>query len=446
MGFERFLKDVPIIENEDFKLYGDNDLESVKLELLDYFSLEKRRLLDFFKLTSFDIVSINLFNTQEGYLKFSRQFFNPTSYSRGNFANGEINLVYSIEKYESLKKLVIHELSHLLYQKLRCKNYDRILWFDEGLALYLAGQYNFLENNYDTFKKWYLDRIVSKNKEIPNISFLKQHGNKYGQFVDMETNKYNGYDLSYLIVRYLVCCYKDFHSLLTDNDKIYHLEGDLLNRCITYYNNYFDVNEEVCWNNRIIRKSVYHGSPNGDIDWLVAKESTHQQKCIYATDDKTVALLFMGKGNGDLDTRISTVDGVLELVERRDGVLEKLYNHDGYLYELDGSTFFHYDYLWSLEVISFEEKIKPLKRVYCENVLTAILEEEKKGNIKIYHYPNRPSCIPLDNSDLIDKFIEFENQGLHGCLNHMLSIYPEFNQEVSRRLCCNDLANTKKLK
>lgn len=177
-------------------------------------------------------------------------------------------------------------------------------------------------------------------------------------------------------------------------------------------------------------KIVYHGSPDGNIEFLMSRKSTHQKKCIYATDNKVVALLFMGKGNGDLDIRISSVNGKPELVERRTGVLEKLYNKEGYLYELDGTTFDHYDYLWSLEVISFEEKIRPINKIYYPNILDALLEEEKLGNIIIYRYPNRPLSMPLDNSDLIEKYIYFENQGLTESISKLLSIYPEFASRV----------------
>lgn len=177
-------------------------------------------------------------------------------------------------------------------------------------------------------------------------------------------------------------------------------------------------------------KIVYHGSPNGNIELLKAHRSTHQKDCIYATDNKVAALLFMGKGNGDLDTIKSCVNGKLELVERRPGILEKLYNKEGYLYELDGTTFNHYDYLWSLEVISFESKIKPINKIYYPSILNAIIEEEKQGNIIVYRYPNRPKNIPLDNSDLIEKYISFENQGLTGSVSKLLSIYPEFSNIV----------------
>lgn len=181
-------------------------------------------------------------------------------------------------------------------------------------------------------------------------------------------------------------------------------------------------------------KIVYHGSSNGDIDSLKPHISTHLKECIYATDQKVVALLFMGKGNGDLDKRLSYNNGKIELIERREGVLDKIYNKAGYLYELDGRTFNHYDYLWGAEVISFEKEIKPLKKTYYPNILEAIEEEERLGNITIYRYPNRPDSMPLDNSDLIEKYISFEEKGIPDAISHLLKIYPEFTDEVERIL------------
>lgn len=177
-------------------------------------------------------------------------------------------------------------------------------------------------------------------------------------------------------------------------------------------------------------KVVYHGSSNGNIDVLKCNKSTHQKECIYATDNKVVAFLFMAKGNGDLDTRISSINGKLELVERRPGVLESLYNKEGYLYELDGETFDHYDYLWSKEVISFEKCLTPIKKTYYKNILDVLNKEEENNNITIYRYPNRPKGMPLDNSDLIEKYIRYEMQGLKGSISKLLDIYPEFKDTI----------------
>lgn len=84
-------------------------------------------------------------------------------------------------------------------------------------------------------------------------------------------------------------------------------------------------------------KKVYHGSPKGDIEELFANRSTHQKKCIYAADNKAVAMMFMGRGNGDLDTIKSYEAGLPILIERRPGVFDELYNKTGYIYEMDGN-------------------------------------------------------------------------------------------------------------
>lgn len=182
-----------------------------------------------------------------------------------------------------------------------------------------------------------------------------------------------------------------------------------------------------------MNKPVYHGSPY-DIESISAHISTHRKECIYATDNKAVAMMFMGRGNGDLDTIKEIKDGMPVLVERREGVLEKIYNKPGYIYELDGTTFEHYDYLWSPEVISFEKEISPLKKDYYENILEALYAEERLGNIKIYRYPNRPNEVPLDNSDLVDKYIHYYNIGINDAVEQLLLMYPEFNDLVAAKI------------
>lgn len=182
-----------------------------------------------------------------------------------------------------------------------------------------------------------------------------------------------------------------------------------------------------------MKNKVYHGSSNGNIEKLVSHKSTHQKEGIYGSENKVVAMLHMANWN-DLDLRLSRVLGNLELVERREGILKALYDKPGYLYELDGATFSHYDYLWSLEAISFASELIPLSKTYYPNILNAILEEEKLGNIVIFRYPNRPKDMPLDNSDLIDKFVEFEKRGLKGTVNELLKVYPEFATRVEEKM------------
>ena len=184
----------------------------------------------------------------------------------------------------------------------------------------------------------------------------------------------------------------------------------------------------------MMKKPIYHGSSNPNLKVIKANKSTHNVECIYGAEDKITALLFANSGQKDLDTRISNVSGKVELVERRRGILKKLYNREGYLYELDGSSFQHYDYLWSLEVVSFEKELKPLRKITYPNILEEIEKEACKGNLILYRYPNRPSDMPLDNSDLIEKYIAFEEQGLKGAIQKLLNVYPEFQEKVRDKI------------
>lgn len=180
---------------------------------------------------------------------------------------------------------------------------------------------------------------------------------------------------------------------------------------------------------------VYHGSPYSNLKYIEYNKSTHQINAIYASYNLVIAMMFMGRGNGDLDTVKGLFkDDIPYIVERRKGILDKLYNHDGYIYELDDVTFSYYDYLWKGEVISFETKIKVENKKYYKNILESLLDEEKNGNIMIYKYPNRPNFIPLDNSDLVDKYIGFYNSGNEHAINDLLSIYPELAHQVTTRL------------
>ena len=184
-----------------------------------------------------------------------------------------------------------------------------------------------------------------------------------------------------------------------------------------------------------MNKVVYHGSPRGDIEALEPRISTHRKECIYATDNKVIAMMFMGRGNGDLDFVKSYDDGLPVLVERRPGLLEKIYNKSGFMYELPGDSFEHYDYLWAPEVISFEKHIVPNRVEYYENILLALKEFADNGLLKLYQYPERPEYVPFDNSDLVERYIKFEyRNGIKGAVDDLLKIYPEFTEQVKEKL------------
>ncbi len=237
----RYLNEVPIITNNDFLIYGNSDLELIKDDLINTLSARKAKLLEFFKLPFFRQISINLFNNHETFLKFTRQFYEPASYEKGNTANGTINYSYDPNNLEKLVNGITGQLVHLLYQQLWFGRYEKVEWLDVGLAEVLSGQKSLLEKDDEKFKVWYLNNIVRRDKIIPPFDFLNTKGCKYGCFCDDETAKYDGYDLAYLLVRYLINNYENLNDILKDKEKIKQLEKHLMTDTINYYNNYFQV-------------------------------------------------------------------------------------------------------------------------------------------------------------------------------------------------------------
>ena len=63
------------------------------------------------------------------------------------------------------------------------------------------------------------------------------------------------------------------------------------------------------------------------------------------------------------------------------------------------------------------------------NILEEIIKLSGEGEINLYTYPNRPSHIPLDNSDLIEKYTRFEEMGIKGALDRLYEIYPDLKKK-----------------
>ena len=42
--------------------------------------------------------------------------------------------------------------------------------------------------------------------------------------------------------------------------------------------------------------------------------------------------------------------------------------------------------------------------------------------------------MPIDNADLIDEFVEFENRGLKGAIKDLLKVYPELAIKVEEKI------------
>lgn len=181
-------------------------------------------------------------------------------------------------------------------------------------------------------------------------------------------------------------------------------------------------------------EKVYYGSQNGEIEEITSVKNASGKDVIYATDNEIMALILSNPGQGDLDTVRVVLGGKPILVERRAGVLEGLLNTKGYVYELDGALFNHDSNSREYEVFSEQESIKPTKKVEYENVLEELRKLAGEGKLELYEYPNRPEQIPADNSDLVDKYVFYFNNGVTTALDDLLDVYPEFAEEVKNRI------------
>jgi len=181
---------------------------------------------------------------------------------------------------------------------------------------------------------------------------------------------------------------------------------------------------------------VYHGSKIHGLKKLEKRSSTHQQEWVYATPLKAVAVIFISNGGSDFNYDLSgsgTKESPIILTERKEGMFDKIFNLSGSLYTLKGDNFQKGKTGWSAEVVSeIEEEI--ISEEYIENVLTKLNELAEHGEIQLNRYPNRPSFVPLDNSDLIPKIIEWHNKGFKGAIEKFLQLYPELSDKLYEQM------------
>lgn len=230
------MEDEMIKENDDFKLIYDVEMERFAIDLFMEINSEKKQILDFFKLENIRKVEILLFNSKEKFIdSISCYYSNIESipvYCKANVCDGKIHILFD-EKIESneyrytLKlRNVIHEYIHIIYNEYISPNY-RILWLDEGIAINVSKERAYLKNK-ERFTDFLMDIRPTLNK-IRITEF--EHGSKF------VNDEYNGYDISYLLVRYLIENFSndEINILIRDNDQVHKLEENIMNDVISYF-------------------------------------------------------------------------------------------------------------------------------------------------------------------------------------------------------------------
>ncbi len=138
-------------------------------------------------------------------------------YDTGAFAY--INLNGNKTKQYMFQGLM-HELTHYLYKYyVYGADKERITWVDEGLAQFLSGQKEELQND----EKYHL--FVEENlKPIDNFNLNELNHE------DRSFGNNNGYNLSYIAIRYLYenNYHQEFIEIIKDQEKLLEYGNEIL--------------------------------------------------------------------------------------------------------------------------------------------------------------------------------------------------------------------------
>lgn len=228
-----------IEENEYFRIIGDDSFIGVKDKLSTYLNFKIRDIMNFFDIENIDTINIYLYSDPEKFSVVSKYPYVMKDLA-GTFYLSGVRVYANLDNVsnEKLFSCLAHEISHLLYinyvQEKGVQN--RVVWFDEGLAQNLSGEKDYLLDD-ENLSNYLIKNIYNEDKIVPSIEYLCTHGNEFGNFVDGESNKYNGYVWSYLMVRYLLKIIpKEYFDIIMRSK----LEIDVIGRCIvdSTYNYY----------------------------------------------------------------------------------------------------------------------------------------------------------------------------------------------------------------
>lgn len=213
-------------------------LEQLAISTLELLNNKMNEYVQLFDIEKIDSITVNYFDDLEEFRKFIYQLRGENSslpaYARGTYDNGMINVCIDPKKQMDSIYTAPHELFHILYMKYILKdNYDnRIVWYDEGMAQYFSGEKQKLDQE-QLFIDFYI-KVKENTKIIPNMNEIT-HGKSF------YNDSYNGYDLSYLSIKYLseIMSLEGFKKLMSDFNQIKMLGDSVVDDMFDYFDKKF---------------------------------------------------------------------------------------------------------------------------------------------------------------------------------------------------------------
>lgn len=201
------------IKNNNLTILCSNGLKKFSNEFINYYdeNINKvREKLSIDEETKMIVVLTD--DIEKAGFVYGNSSFSGFFNDKGAFAYIDLN---GNTPKEYMFKLLIHELIHHLYKYyIYGKEKERITWVDEGLAQFFSGQKDYLKNK----EKYKL--FVDENLEnIDNINLNELNHN------DKSFGNNNGYNLSYIAIRYLYETHnhEEFIKIIKDYKKLIEL-------------------------------------------------------------------------------------------------------------------------------------------------------------------------------------------------------------------------------
>lgn len=181
------------------------------------------------------------------------------------------------------------------------------------------------------------------------------------------------------------------------------------------------------------QKYVYHASNIKGLKKLEPRESTHQKSWVYATKTEAASAMFLGE-NFDFICQTGLENGKPQIFEQLQGALELAYkNKSGVIYKLPAITFEEGKTSWTGEVVS-EVGVPILEELDIKDALMYLEALEKKREIIIYRYPNKPKNYPTDKSDIIERGVNWTIKFGEKILDKVKMYHPDVLKQIINAL------------
>lgn len=228
------LPDIPKIEDDHFIIFSSDSFTQVLMdsqkELMDRY----QAILSFFGLSDYRQIRVDLYDDYSLFRDFVKSIRSP-KYPTPDYIKGctDSGIIHSYIDTKMLKEdskylisKILHECCHIIYNEVLAEK--RVLWLDEGLAMNLSHSERDLEEE-NGFIKLLNERIFPM-KEYPNLNTLEHESN-------FSNDYYNGYELSYVVVRYLleIKSVEEIRKIIKDYEYSTTIGQTILSEAIAYY-------------------------------------------------------------------------------------------------------------------------------------------------------------------------------------------------------------------